>query len=57
MRTEGVELYQSTAGGGKIMDYYANRNPLVWVGLPLHNGKSLFGVCVWLIGAYYPGDA
>jgi hypothetical protein len=51
MRTEGVELYQSTAGGGKIMDYYANRNPLVWVGLPLHNGKSLFGVCVWLIGA------
>jgi hypothetical protein len=57
MRTEGVELYQSTAGGGKIMDYYANRNPLVWVGLPLHNGKSLFGVCVWLIGAYYSGDA
>jgi hypothetical protein len=57
MRTEGIELYQSTSGGGKIMDYYANRNPLVWVGLPLHNGKSLFGVCVWLIGAYYPGDA
>jgi hypothetical protein len=57
MRIEGVELYQSTAGGGEIMDYYANRNPLVWVGLPLHNGKSLFGVCVWLIGAYYPGDA
>jgi hypothetical protein len=57
MNTEGIELYQSTAGGGKIMDYYANRNPLVWVGLPLHNGNSLFGVCVWLIGAYYPGDA
>jgi hypothetical protein len=57
MRMEGIELYQSTTGGGKIMDYYANRNPLVWVGLPLHNGKSLFGVCVWLIGAYYPGDA
>jgi hypothetical protein len=57
MKIDGIELYQSTAGGGKIMDYYANRNPLVWVGLPLHNGKSLFGVCVWLIGAYYPGDA
>jgi hypothetical protein len=57
MNTEGIELYQSTAGDGKIMDYYANRNPLVWVGLPLHKGKSLFGVCVWLIGAYYPGDA
>jgi hypothetical protein len=57
MNTEGIELYQSTAGGGKIMDYYANRNPLVWVGLPLHNGKSLFGVCVWLIGAYYSGGA
>ena len=57
MKIDGIELYQSTAGGGKIMAYFANRNPLVWVGLPLHNGKSLFGVCVWLIGAYYPGDA
>jgi hypothetical protein len=57
MKIDGIELYQSTAGGGKIMDYYANRNPLVWVGLPLHNGKSLFGACVWLIGAYYSGDA
>jgi len=57
MKIDGIELYQSTTGGGKIMDYYANRSPLVWVGLPLHNGNSLFGVCVWLIGAYYPGDA
>jgi RNA polymerase-interacting CarD/CdnL/TRCF family regulator len=57
MKIDGIELYQSTAGSDKIMAYYANRNPLVWVGLPLHNGNSLFGVCVWLIGAYYPGDA
>jgi hypothetical protein len=57
MKIDGIELYQSTAGGGKIMAYFANRNPLVWVGVPLHNGNSLFGVCVWLIGAYYPGDA
>jgi len=54
---EGTELYQSTTGSDKIMAYLANNNPLVWVGIPLHNGNSLFGVCVWLIGAYYPGDA
>jgi hypothetical protein len=56
-KSEGNELYQSTASGGKLADYIVNNNPIVWVGLPLHNGKSLFGVCVWLIGAYYPGDA
>ncbi len=52
---EGIELYQSTSGGGVVPAYYANNNPLVWVGVPLHNGNALFGVCVWLIGAYYPG--
>ncbi len=53
----GTELYQSTTGGDKVMAYLANNNPLVWVALPLHQGKSLFGVCVWLNGAYYGGDA
>jgi hypothetical protein len=56
-KSEGNELYQSTTSGGKLADYIVNNNPIVWIGLPLHNGNSLFGVCVWLIGAYYPGDA
>jgi hypothetical protein len=48
---ESIRPYQAQQ---KLPAYITDLDPLLYVGLPLHNGKALFSSCVWLTGAYYP---
>jgi hypothetical protein len=48
---ESIRPYQAQQ---KLPAYITDLDPLLYVGLPLHNDKTLFSSCVWLTGAYYP---
>jgi hypothetical protein len=48
---ESIRPYQAQQ---KLPAYITDLDPLLYVGLPLHNDKALFSSCVWLTGAYYP---
>jgi hypothetical protein len=46
-------LAENIASAKKRPAYIVDNDPLLSIGLPLHNGNALFTSCVWLNGAWY----
>jgi hypothetical protein len=46
-------LAENIASAKKRPAYIIDNDPLLLIGLPLHNGNALFTSCVWLNGAWY----
>ena len=46
-------LAENIASAKKRPAYIVDNDPLLLIGLPLHNGNALFTSCVWLNGAWY----
>jgi len=46
-------LAENIASAKKRPAYIVDNDPLLSIGLPLHNGNAFFTSCVWLNGAWY----